>query len=329
MAPAACRWLKGSSSAELFPRKIFPAFLTTVCFSISVICGGRTSKMIGGVEANFWRLVFATLFLCLWAFTYGQGLSGSAFPLFFVSGLIGIGFGDVALFQTLPRLGPRLSIVLVQCLTAPFGAMIEWGWLGTRLSWAQLACSAIVLMGVAISFSPFDRSIFKRPEFLPGIGFGTAAAFGNAMGAVLSRKAYALAALNGDAVDGGTAACQRIFGGLLLASITLLLVKWRTVKNHLTPTGDEATLPSATKWRKLLPWVLANSLFGQTLGVSCYQWAFRTTPTAIVLPIVATTPLVAIPFAYFMDKERPTSRSLIGGIIAVGGVAGMAYLKNR
>jgi (2Fe-2S) ferredoxin len=32
------------------------AFLTTLLFSVSAICGHRTSMQIGGVEANFWRV---------------------------------------------------------------------------------------------------------------------------------------------------------------------------------------------------------------------------------------------------------------------------------
>ncbi len=36
---------------------MFAALLTTLLFSVSAICGYRTSRQIGGVEANFWRIV--------------------------------------------------------------------------------------------------------------------------------------------------------------------------------------------------------------------------------------------------------------------------------
>ena len=32
------------------------ALLTTLLFAISAICGYRTAKQMGGVEANFWRI---------------------------------------------------------------------------------------------------------------------------------------------------------------------------------------------------------------------------------------------------------------------------------
>jgi len=86
-------------------------------------------------------------------------------------------------------------------------------------------------------------------------------------------------------------------------------------------------LPSREKWRKVLPWVLANSFAGQTLGVSCYQWAFSTTPAGIVLPIVATTPLVAMPLTRYLEGERLSIHSIVGGIIAVAGLVGLATLK--
>jgi drug/metabolite transporter (DMT)-like permease len=77
---------------------------------------------------------------------------------------------------------------------------------------------------------------------------------------------------------------------------------------------------SKRKWRGVWPWVLANSVAGQTLGVSCMQWAFETTPTGLVLAVIATTPIVVMPFAFMFERERPTPKSIIGGIIAVAGV---------
>ena len=133
---------------------MFAAFLTTIFFSISVICGHRSAKIIGGSEANFWRLVFASVFLAFWAFIIGTGLSGTTFPLLFLSGALGIGVGDVALFQALPRLGPGLTMMLTRCLAPPFAALIEWLWLGTRLSGMQIFYGLVILLGIGIYLSP-------------------------------------------------------------------------------------------------------------------------------------------------------------------------------
>lgn len=307
---------------------MFAAFLTTIFFSISIICGGRSAKMIGGSEANFWRLTFATIFLSFWALSFGQGISGDTFPIFVWSGVIGIGIGDVALFQALPRLGSRLTLLLVQCLTAPFGAAIEWLWLRTPLSVAQIVCGGIILAGIAVSLAPGRLAHMEKKQLGPGILFGVLAALGGAIGAVLSRKAYAVIHDEGPHIDGATAAFQRLLGGLLVGGIALLIVKWRAVKGHFTFDRENPTLPSREKWKRAGPWILANSLAGQTIGVSCYQWAFQTTPTWVVLSIVATAPLVAIPFTMVMEKERPSLHSIVGGAIAVLGVIALALLKH-
>ncbi len=55
------------------------------------------------------------------------------------------------------------------------------------------------------------------------------------------------------------------------------------------------------------------------------QRTLAVAPTGIVLSIVATTPLVVIPFAMLLDKEHPTIRSLAGGVAAVLGAAALTH----
>ena len=298
------------------------AFLTTVLFSISAVTGNRTAKLLGGTEANFWRLFFALLLLGTYSHLFGVGLAGSAFPVFFLSGCIGFG-GDVALFQTLPRLGSRLSIMLVQCLAAPIAAVTEWLWLGTTLTTLQILGGVTILAGVAIALAPSEHLNLSRKEFMPGIFFGVLAALGQGGGAVISRKANAIAQLAGENINGINAAYQRIIGGVIVAGLFLLAVKLHAIKQT---NGDE-TVPSASRgerWRRAWPWVLLNGLVGPALGVSCFQWALMSTSTGIVLPIVAITPLVIIPFAHRMEGERPSVRSVLGGVVAVVGAVILA-----
>ena len=300
------------------------AILTTVLFSISAVCGTQSARLMGGTEANFWRLALAAAFLALWAHTLGQGLSGISFPWFLLSGSSGVG-ADVFLFQALPRIGSRLSLLIIQCFSALSAAALEWLWLGTKLTGSQMAACAIILAGVAVALAPGRHLNIQRGVLAAGICHGLLAAFGNGFGAVLSRKAYAVAATVGQGIDGATAAYQRLIGGLFVAGVCLLIVKRREISSHW---GASSPVPPAPdKWRRAWLWILLNGFFGQTLGVSCYQWALRTMPTGIVLAIVATTPLVVIPFAQRFEGEPFHRRSLLGGIIAVAGAAFLALVR--
>jgi drug/metabolite transporter (DMT)-like permease len=295
---------------------MFPAFLTTILFSISAVCAQRSSRTLGGVEANFWRLLLATLLLGLWAHIAGQGISGKAFPLFLLSGVLGFGIGDTALYQALPKLGSRLSILLVHCLAAPFAAATEWFWLGTRMTVTQIVAGTLILSGVALALAPGRHLQISRRDFWLGVTFGVIAALGQGMGAVLSRHAYHVAGQAGEHVDGLTAAYQRILAGIVVAAGFFMIVKLRGKRSTETSARPSRFLPPAALW----PWILANGLTGPALGVGCYQWALSLRGTGIVLPIVALTPLVIIPFSRYVEGERPRKRSLAGGVVAVAGV---------
>jgi drug/metabolite transporter (DMT)-like permease len=303
---------------------VLASFLTTLLFATSVVCATQSARQLGGTEANFWRLAVATILLAVWAHAFGQGLSGASFPLFLISGVIGVG-ADVFLFQALPRLGSRLSLLIIQCFSALSAAALEWVWLGTKLSGWQVAACAIILAGVALALAPGRHLDAKRGVLAAGICFSLLAASGNGFGAVISRKAYAVAEQAHQDIDGATAAYQRLIGGLFVAAVCLLMVKWREIMAQVTHPSPPR-LPDGEKWRRVWPWVLANGFAGQTLGVTCYQWALKTTPTGLVLAIVGTTPLVVIPFASIMEGEKIEPRSVMGGLIAVVGAIILVFV---
>lgn len=291
------------------------SFLTTIFFSLSVIFGARSARVLGGPTANLGRICLATVFLAIWAHGFGGGLRGDSLPWFFLSGVIGFGLGDMALFGALLRIGPRLSILITQCLAAPVAAVLEWMWLGTTLRTVDIACAGIVLAGVAIALAPDRGTTVDRRTFWIGVLFGIGSALGQAGGAVLSRKANEVAELMQFPIDGGTAAYQRAIGGVLMTLVAYTLFR------RSTPPAEEGT--SGDRWRKAWPFVLANALAGPTIGVGCYQWALRTTASGIVLPIVATAPLVTIVLSFFIDGLRPTRRAVWGGLLAVVGAVAL------
>lgn len=308
------------------------AFIAAILFAISGVSGSRSSRLLGGTEAHFWRLLLAMVLLTAVAQTWGAGLSGAALPVFLVSGAVGFGAGDLALFQALPRLGSRLSMMIVQCLSSPIAALIEFSWLGTKLSPGELLCGLIILLGVGFALAPKENPHIARVHWVPGVLFGLGAAFCQAYGAVLSRRAFDVAAQSSESIDGISAAYQRVLGGVMVTALCLLMVKRREIvlalgRGH--PTPDPSIPARGSRWRQAWPWVLLNGISGPAVGVSCFQWALKSTPTGVVLPIVALTPLIIIPIAYVVEGERPSGRSLAGGALAVCGAVALAFLAGQ
>src|SRR5687768_6440770 len=249
---------------------------------MSAVAGSRFSRLVGGLEANFFRILIATVILGLYAHTLGSGFTGKALPYFLLSGLIGFGLGDLALYQALPRIGSRLSMILIHCLAAPLATAIEWIWLGTALTLLQIACSLVILLGVAIALAPKEHLHLARRALIVGIIFGIIAAVGQGVGSVISRKAYSVAVTAGEHIDGITAAYQRIWGGVLFAGIGYFFFRHRE---------NPANKPFAERMRPAWKWAIANGTLGPALGVSCMQYALERAPTGIVLPIIALAPV--------------------------------------
>lgn len=308
---------------------MLPAILATLLYAVSSVSGARAARMLGGLKANFWRLLVATTMLGIWSFGLGHGFHGPALPWFILSGLVGFGICDVALYQALPRIGSRLCSLLVNCVAAPVAGVIEWLWLGNTLTVSQMASSATILVGVATALAPDKRNPAPTDEFRKGITLALVAAVANGWGGVLNRKAFDLIKSSGAPMDGLTAAFQRIVPGVIFAGLFLLWTRRRAVAHRLGWTADappEPTQPTTDR-KKALAWLVLNATAGATLGVACVQWALKSQPAGLVFSIVATTPLAVVPLAWWIEGERPSVRSLIGGAVAVAGAVALALLK--
>ena len=305
---------------------MIPAIFATVFFCFSAVSANRATRIAGSVEANFWRLLFATAVLGVWAHGFGGGIGGPAFGIFFVSGIIGFGIGDVALYLAYPRLGSRLTLLLVHCLAAPLAALSEWLYLGTTLSFGEILASSTILFGVGLALVPAENPHIARKDLVLGILFGALAAAGQGLVAVMSRVGYSMNPGNEVGFDGMTVAYQRILGGLLVGIVAFIWVHGRRMLELRCAANEVGT--SFFPPRKAVRWILMTGLSGPTLGVACYQWALEGTKSGVVLPIVALAPLVVMPLSLWMEGDRPGVRAIVGGVIAVLGVIGLGLVAQ-
>lgn len=294
---------------------MFPASLTALLFAFSGVCASRSTRLVGPMNAGILRLFVAFFFLTAYAYLWGQGHQGPGLLFFSISGAIGIGIGDTAVFQAIKRLGPRLSVMLAQCLAAPFGAAIEWGWLGTKLTLLQMFGISIILLGSSLAIWPTKKVKIDRALLASGVLFGILAALGQSLGAVVTRKANEVNLAQQLDINGLTAAYQRMLGALAASVLIYFFVfALMRARNRPQPALEEGA------YKKAAPWIVANALSGLTLGIACYQWALQHTATGIVLAIVATAPLLVMPMAYFMENDRPSRLAILGAVLAVIGV---------
>ena len=302
------------------------AFLTALFFAGNAVCARRAALHYGGTTGNFLRLLLAAALLGAWAHAAGAGFGGGALAWFLLSGAVGFGLGGLTMFHALPRIGSNLAMLIVQSGSAVAAALVEWLWLGTRLSAAQAALAALTLAGVAVALIGPIGPIrpMSRPGFAWGLGLAVLSAVAQGGGAVLSRKAFAVLHARGFFMDGATSAYQRVLGGLAVGTLALLVMRcWPGMDERTAPESVPPPAAALPPWA----WVFLNTLLGPVLGVTCFQWALRATPAGIVLPIVATAPLLTVPIARALERSRPTPRYWLGAVLAVAGAAGLATVQ--
>jgi drug/metabolite transporter (DMT)-like permease len=127
-------------------------------------------------------------------------------------------------------------------------------------------------------------------------------AVGQAAGLVLSKKGM-------QDMDAFSATQIRIMVGMLGFAIVITIFKrWK----HLF---------GALKDLKAMKVMTLGSFFGPFLGVSLSLLAVQYTDTGVAATLMALTPVMIIPPAILMKKEKVSAMEILGALISVGGVA--------
>ena len=304
---------------------IFPALITVVCFATSAVFGRRSTQVINSLWANFLRLGLATFLLGIISLVVAPGLPpADVGMLYLFSGVIGFGFGDIALFLAFTRLGSRLTILLMLCSAPVFGAVGDWFLLGDAVTWREALAIAVVLAGVLTAISGRFSHTFAYRQVPLGIAAAILAGLGQAWGTVITRQANDLSLELGVSVHSVSQAFQRCTGGWVVVGIVLVVLKltWRRPIVFWV-NDDSRRTPQA------MFWIVGAAITGPIAGVSCYQWAIKSLDnSALVLGLTALTPIAMIPLAWWLDNDKPTPRSMIGALIAISGVIAIGLWRE-
>jgi drug/metabolite transporter (DMT)-like permease len=134
------------------------SFLAAFFFALNATCASHNVRANGVMRANLGRLLVAACVLGAIAHSLGRGFGSASVGWFSLSGVIGMGLGDLGVYSALPLLGSRITVLMTQCLAAPIAALGEWLWLDTKLTVAQVGWGLVILAGVAIAISPAARA---------------------------------------------------------------------------------------------------------------------------------------------------------------------------
>jgi drug/metabolite transporter (DMT)-like permease len=282
---------------------------TALLWTLSTLAWTSAGRRIGVVSVCVIRLVMAGLLLAL----YGQLTRGLALPvdastrqwwILGLSGWLGFFVSDLCLFKAYQVIGPRLSLLLLS-LAPPAATIISWVFLADHLATRQWLAMAVTLAGivwVVLERGPADDSPRPPGHLRLGIFLGVAAAASQAASTVLGRCGI------GD-YDASAATFLRILGGMTgyLVLVTLL--------------GRWPQILAATQQRRAMGIVGLGVLVGPFTGVILFMVALRHCHAGVVSTIVATMPVLILPFSVLIYRERVSLRAIGGALISIAGVA--------
>jgi drug/metabolite transporter (DMT)-like permease len=284
------------------------ALMTALFWTATALAFESASLKVGSMSVNVIRLFMGLTFLTI----FNLVTRGSFFPFvvdgnnwlwLVLSGLIGFVFGDYFLFHSYTIIGSRFSM-LIMTLVPPITAFFSWFILRERLSLLNYVGMCLTFSGIALAI--FNRKNGKEKLTLKlapkGILFAFFGALGQALGLVLSKL--------GMGVSDPFAATQvRLVAGLAgFIIIVTILGRWTGVRSALS---NRAGLKA----------ILIGSFFGPFLGVSFSLIAVKHTAAGIASTLMAIVPVLIIPPAILLYKQKVTIWEVAGAVLSVGGVA--------
>jgi drug/metabolite transporter (DMT)-like permease len=288
---------------------------TSILWTFTSILFTAASRRVGSAIVNRTRLVLATLFvtithLILQGRIIPQGTNPERVFWLALSGIIGLVFGDAALFQAFILVGPRLSM-LMMALAPVISTVLAWAFLGEVLDTADLLAIFVTIAGIAwvVWESNIGLEEVARKDFFVGIAFGIGAALGQAIGLITSKLG-----MQGDFPPLSAVLIRLSIGMLAIWIITFFQRKARVTFQAL-------------KDQKALLAILGASFVGPYLGVWVSLIAIDQAHIGIASTLMSLSPIFLIPLTRWIFKERVSTRVIFGTFTALIGVT-MIFLND-
>lgn len=286
------------------------ALSTAVCWAITSTSFEHTAKKIGSVNLNLTRLFVGMFFLSMFTWL----TRGYFFPLdanistwkwLFLSGVVGIVIGDLLLFEAFVLIGSRIAM-LIFASVPPLSGLLAFIFLGEKMTLLQIAGMFVTLAGIATVILVADKDnnkvAFSHP--IKGILF----AFGGALG---QASGYIIGKVGMSSYDPFSATQIRLLAGIVAFAIIFTLQgRWQDYFQSLKRRDAVVTLT-------------LGSFFGPFLGISLSLFAVQRINPGVASTLTSITPVLLIPYAYYVKREKVTLKELTGTVLALCGVGVM------
>ncbi len=301
----------GYSAAVMEHAGELAAFGTAVFWTASAVFFERSSRRVGALAVNFYKVLIA--FFLLGAAAYA--MRGMALPLdaperawiyLPISGLIGFVVSDTFLFNAYILISSRVT-VLFQALTPVFTALLGFVILGETMRPPRILAMAVVVAGIALVVGfkggKASRDGAPRPKgAAKGYLYAFLSAFFQALGLVFTKLG-----LGGyDAVSGTQIRVMTAILGFAVQA--LVLGQARAV------FGSIRELPAFRD-------MSIGAVFGPFLGVVLSLVALQQTSAGAASTLMALTPVLIIPPSILFLRQKVRLPEVIGAVVAVAGAA--------
>ncbi|GAB6108183.1 DMT family transporter [Fusibacter bizertensis] len=283
------------------------ALSTAFCWAITATAFETTGKKIGSMNLNLLRLLLGMVFLSVFTFItrgylFPVDASASEWLWLLMSGFVGIVIGDLLLFEAFVQIGSRISM-LIYASVPPLSGILAFVFLGESMKAIQVLGMIVTLAGIAsvilVGGKDNKRVSFSHP--IKGILLAFGGALGQAAGYIIGKFGMA-------SYDPFASTQIRLLAGMLgFAIIFFIRNNWKSFFQSLKRTD---ALKSAT----------IGSFFGPFLGISLSLYAVQKINPGVASTLTSITPVLLIPFAFFIKKEKIAIREVIGTLITLVGV---------
>jgi drug/metabolite transporter (DMT)-like permease len=279
------------------------ALISAFFWALAAILFRKLGNDVFARGMNLGKSIIASLLVgALILFTDQKPISNRAIIFLGISGFLGITLGDTFYFESLMRLGPRLTLIITTLIpiitillarTILHESLLLTSWLGIFFT----------LYGVFLVLWERTTIGCHLKDRKSGIMYG-----------VLSVLCCAGATIFSKAALGSTPVLQATF--IRQISGVMGLIFWGLsnfkLKDWLKPLFVEPIL---------LKRLFFASFIGTFLGTLFCILALKYTYATIATTLNATSPLFILPLACFILKEKISLRAVVGSFIAVAGIS--------